>query len=105
MTDRLPQTANSEPRDRFFVKMLRMIWSRLVGWAKPTGRACAPDGVPTILHDRHSGATPLGRREAPPEASNPESRADDRLLDSGCARRARPGMTRPCVGGHGARAP
>src|SRR3954451_25217298 len=34
MRDRLPQPANSELRDRFFVKTLRMNWRRPVGWAK-----------------------------------------------------------------------
>src|SRR4051812_12974428 len=34
MRDRLPQPANSEPRDRFLVKTLRMNWRGPVGWAK-----------------------------------------------------------------------
>src|SRR4051812_17147468 len=34
MTDRLPASANSEPRDRFFVKTFGMIRRRPVGWAK-----------------------------------------------------------------------
>src|SRR3954453_2336752 len=34
MTDRLPQPANSEPRDRFFVKTLRVNWRWPAGWTK-----------------------------------------------------------------------
>jgi hypothetical protein len=42
MTDRLPETANSEPQDRFLVKTFGMI----VGWAKRS--------VPTISHGARS---------------------------------------------------